>query len=595
MHSRTAVLIALFVQIIFLQMTEAQVSGISERGGATNLSAVVLSPWWKTWYAYLAYIVAAGLLICTVARFFRMRRAFRKESELYEAKLDFFTNISHEIYTHLALINAPLQKAFHSLNVDDEAKSYLKYAQNNSERLMSLVGELLDFRKIQSGNQKLSAGKYDLVGILENVLAAFEHLSAEKGITTVYQRPDLPVMAWVDAVKIQKVFYNLLGNAYKFTPNGGKITLILKENRDNVQVEFHNSGKGIAPEYLSRLFVNFFQVYNEKTENTGYGIGLALSKSIVDQHGGKLTVSSVPAAPDQEDGETCFTVALLKDREDPKPGLIEAGTDDLPVVGKLPVGTESTTHKYSLLLIEDHNEFRAFEKESFRDTYNVLEADNGRDGLSIAQQKMPDLILCDVILPGLSGLEVCRRLRSDTRTSYIPVIMISVRSTSAEIREGLAAGADDYLIKPFDLKVLELKIYNLIRVRKALQSQHSRTISLEPEMAVVADLDGEFLLKIKTAVVERMDDPNFGVEQLAFEAGVSVSVLYRKLRSLTGMTASEFIRTIKFKRAVQLLESGAYNVGEIALMLGFESSRYFTRAFKKEFGKPPIAYIRRSV
>lgn len=562
-----------------------------------ELDIVILPPWWKTWYAYAGYGLLLGALIYLITRFFWLRSSFRKENELYQAKLDFFTNVSHEIRTHLTLIGSPLEKAFYSPRADDEVKGYLKYAKSNSDRLMGLVNELLDFRKIQAGYTRLEVTGQDLVRIIRNVLPAFEHLAEEKGITTRFDHPDGPVEAWIDAGQVQKVFYNLLSNAYKFTQEGGEVSVTLKETGGEIVTEVWNSGKSIAPAHLPNLFTNFFQVYEGDTVNTGYGIGLALSRSIVDQHHGGLSVRSGPEAGTGKES-TCFILRLQKGYLHFDASLLKAAS--LPAAVPRGEGRDTAESdsgerkKCSLLLIEDNDELRAFAKECFRDRYDVLEADNGAEGFSKARECMPDIVICDVMLPGISGLEVCRRLKSDLQTSHIPVIMLSARGNASQVTEGLEAGADDYLIKPFDLRVLELKISNLIEAKKVLRHHYSQSLLLEPDGAGIRDPNAEFLEKLKELVLEHLSDTDFGVEQMAYETGLSISVLYRKLRSLTGMTVNEFTKTIRMKRAVQLLESGSFNVSEVALMVGFESSRYFGREFRKIYGIPPSEIRKKS-
>ncbi|MCE7044349.1 hybrid sensor histidine kinase/response regulator transcription factor [Dyadobacter sp. CY312] len=558
-----------------------------------RISIVVLAPWWKTWYAYLAYAILLGLAVYGINRFFWLRKLFRKENEFYQAKLNFFTNISHEIRTHLSLISGPLEKASQSPVIHSEAGTYITQAKTSSERLMILVNELLDFRKIQSGSVQLHVAPQDVVKILQNVLAAFEHILSEKGISTETHFPGTPVIAWVDLAQIQKVFFNLLSNAVKFTPKGGRISASVTEISNEVIIKVTDSGIGIAPEYLPRLFTNFFQVNDEQTGNTGYGIGLALAKEIVNQHFGDLSVNSEQGNA-KSTGKTCFTLRLLKGKahfDDTQ--LIVASVVSYPEVYKNSQQVENedantiTKVRNTILLIEDNEELRSFTREAFRDKFNILEAENGLKGLEMARNHLPDLILCDVMMPLMDGFEVCRKIKSDSRTSHIPFLLLTAKSTIPNMIEGLELGADDYLVKPYDLKVLELKIYNLIQVRNLLNSNINTTLSLEPDGVPISDADGEFLIKLKNIVVENISNPNFGVNEMAFQMGISVSVLYRKIRTLTGSTVNDLVKVLRMKRALQLLESGSYNVNEVATSVGYEDSKYFSREFKKIYGKNP--------
>ncbi len=566
-----------------------------------KVQIVVLPPWWKTWYAYLFYTLILAGIVYVINRFFWLRRVVRQENELYHAKLDFFTNISHEIRTHLSLISGPVEKAWELSENDDKLRGFLTYAKNNSDRLLLLVNELLDFRKIQNSKTRLWIGEHDVAAVTRNILASFEHLASKKGITASVESPEQPVMLWFDLSQIQKVFYNLLGNAFKFTPEGGRISIRITEELNRVTIEVRDNGPGIAPQYLDRLFINFFQVYENNTGNTGYGIGLALSREIVVRHQGELTVKSRQKTG-AEDGETCFSLTLLKDKDHfAASDLAGASTAIPPNIYLTPDANHSAGNtvvsaqqKCTLLLIDDNEELRAFATETLRDAYQILEANNGQSGLELAREHMPDLIVCDVMMPGMNGLEVSKTLRSEFQTRHIPIILVSARSTAEQMMEGLQAGADEYLIKPFDFRMLELKIDNLITTRKNLKEIYGRSISLEPDNTNIDNPDEEFISRLKHLVADNISEPDFGVNEMAFQTGISVSVLYRKLRALTGMTVNEFTKNIRMRRALQLLESGSFNVNEVANMVGFDDSRYFSKEFSKTFGRKPSEVKRKN-
>lgn len=558
-----------------------------------RLKITILPPWWKTWYAYITYFLLSAAGIYLLTRFFWLRTTLKKDNELYQAKLDFFTNISHEIRTHLSLISGPVEKAFSEVPIDSAAKNHLTYARNNSGKLMQLVNELLDFRKIQNGSVRLHISAYDVTKILKNVMASFEHLAAEKGIETQLNMPDEPVMLWLDLSQIQKVFYNLLSNAYKFTQEGGKVWVDITSISNEVIIRITDNGAGIAPENLDNIFRNFFQVGNPSVAQAGSGIGLALSKEIIDLHQGDLTVSSRLTTPDQ-DGETCFKIRLLTGkRQYSGDQLAEIDTQSQNMIlsyqesdvapGKLIQFEKS----YTVLLIEDNDELRAFEKEIFGVSYHVLDAPNGVEGLKMAFEHLPDLILCDVMMPELSGVQVCRQLKSDIRTSHIPVILLTARGESSQVLEGLDAGADDYLLKPFDPHILDIKVSNMIKVREELRRQYLRSISSDTDLDLVNTMDSQFISKLSDLVIVNLAEKDFGVNEMALQIGMSVSALYRKLRALTGMTVNDFIKMSKMKRAFQLLELGNHHVNEVAFLIGYEDSKYFSREFKKIYGKSP--------
>jgi signal transduction histidine kinase/AraC-like DNA-binding protein/streptogramin lyase/ActR/RegA family two-component response regulator len=552
-----------------------------------RLQIRILPPWWQTWYAYVLYFVTFFGLLFWAIRFFWMRKTLQKDRELFLAKLDFFTNISHEIRTHLTLIAAPLEKASAADDLPAEVQTYIGYARTNSDTLMSLVNELLDFQKIQSGNLALEVRRQDLAGLIRLVLPAFEYKAIERGITTHVTLGEGPLLLWYDSAQLQKVLYNLLSNAYKYTRTGGNVWITVSETSGEVRIAVKDDGKGILPEHLRHLFTNFYQVRDNGSANTGYGIGLALAYEIAIRHRGDLTVTSVPAKPDQS-GETCFTLILRKGSAHFLPEELRE-----PLTGQkaVPAGAEPQPERregeHTILLIEDNADLRAFEREALRERFTILEAGNGVEGLALAKVHVPDLIICDIMLPGMDGLSVCRTLKAELETNHIPVILLSARGAAAQVREGLEAGADDYLVKPFDLLALELKIDNLIHVREMLKLRYSRSLLLEPDEIVVDDKDGRFIEQLKELVMKHLPEPDFGVNEMALEVGTSVSVLYRKLRALTGMTVNDFMKNLRMKRAMQLLESGAYHINEVSLMVGYESTRHFSREFKKAFGKTP--------
>ena len=557
-----------------------------------KVKIIVLPPWWKTWYAYLFYFLVIAGAIYAINRFFWLRSSFRKENYLNQAKLDFFTNVSHEIRTHLSLISGPLEQAHQQLQDPQRVEHHLNYARNSSDRLMLLVNELLDFRKIQSGSVQLQVREHDVVKIMKSILAAFEHSSVEKDIETTLVCPDTPVLIWFDIAQMQKVFYNLLSNAYKFTPTGGKVSVHIIEISNEVKIMVKDNGRGISPDHLKKLFTYYYQADSEKP---GYGIGLALSKSIVERHHGYLTAESRPATETAQ-GETKLIIRLL--RENRHYGAQEIAPKGHDYVSGLFTKTGAVTSMgneiadkqlNTILIIEDNDELRGFICELFEREYNTLEAENGLRGIQLANEYIPDIILTDVMMPEMNGLQVCRRLKNEANTAHIPVVLLTARTQSEQIIEGLEVGADDYLMKPFDPRIITLKINNLLRLRDEMKQRFRQSVLEAPgvQRSVAQDTNEAFIAKLKGLVVDHISDVNFGVGELAFEAGMSVSVLYRKLRSLTGMTINEFVKTLRLNEAKKLLESGIYNVGEVAAIIGFEDSKYFSKEFKKVFGKTP--------
>lgn len=552
----------------------------------------ILPPWWQSWYAYVAYLLIAITSIYLFIRFLWLRSALRKENELHEAKLTFFTNISHEIRTHLSLIVGPLEKAFGILSDDHSAKNHLNYARDNSRTLMELVDELLDFRKIQNGSVLIQVYEHDLVKVIKSVLASFEHLGTQKAIETRTIFPDQAVLLWFDQTQMRKVFYNLLSNAYKFTPEGGNLTVEIISLSGEVSISVTNSGSGIAKNDLEHLFKNFFQVPPNNGVQNGHGIGLALAKEIVDLHKGNLSVTSrVHTAGN--DGETSFLIRLRVGQEhytreqvvSQQASMTSAFAQQLEK-GPMANPRLLSQKRQTILLIEDNDELRSFERDLLEEDYRVLEAADGAQGLELAFHHLPDLILCDVMMPELNGVQVCSRIKSDVRTSHIPVILLTARSALSQVLEGLKAGADSYLLKPFDPTILALKISNAIRIREELKWRYMTSMLLDKSHDA-GDPDTEFIFKLRDLVIQNIAEPDFDVQKISHSVGMSVSVLYRKLRALTGTTINDFVKNIRMQKALQLIESGKFNVNEVASQVGFEDTKYFSKEFKKIYGRNP--------
>ncbi|SEJ86012.1 Histidine kinase-, DNA gyrase B-, and HSP90-like ATPase [Dyadobacter sp. SG02] len=553
---------------------------------------LALPPWWQTWFVYLCCIMIVGGLVYLQIRLLQIRAALKKESALHEAKIDFFANVSHDARAHLSLIEGRLEKAFRLLDDDQAAKHHLGHARNNSHQLIQLLNELLDYHKMENGSIQLSVYKYDLTKTIETILSSFELVGTEKRITTRFIHPDSPVNVWFDLRQMQKVFNNLLANAYKFTPEHGWVTVEITQTQDRVIASVTNSGLGISTKDIGRLFDKFFQGNNDDSPE-GHGIGLALSKTIVDLHSAKISVTSQQRSEGQ-DGQTRFSVGFLSgsshyssDQFAKSEAVFTdyAGVDVGAIYGLAPL-----EKSFTVLLIEDNDELRAVESELLSVNYHVMEAVNGSDGLKMAFENIPDLILCDVILPEQNGIQICSQLKADVRTSHIPIILLTGQSALPQVIQGLQAGADDYLVHPVDVSILLLKIQNLIKTRTAIRDYTGRTLSSAADEWLIAGANDEFIDKLRSLVIENISQPNFGVNEMAFQVGMGVSVLYRKVRSLTGLTVNDFMKAIKMQKALQLLESGTYQVSEVALMVGYESVRYFSNEFKKLYGKNPSKF-----
>jgi len=562
----------------------------------TSIRIRILPPLWKTWWAYCLYVVAVAAIVFFFLRFLWMRELFKREHELQQFKLNFFTNISHEIRTHLTLISGPVEKLLAANKGEGFAKKQLEHVKSNADRLLNLVSELMDFRKAETNNLPLHVTQGNMVAFLEEIYSSFHEMAVARHIQTSFVPDSKQIDLYFDKRQMEKVVFNLLTNAFKFTPDGGHISVEVLDRKADVCIRIMDDGKGIAPENLKRLFANFFQVNDEEANNTGYGIGLALSKSIVELHRGELTVES-ELAKGNDKGHTTFTVTLLKGKAHFNAEQLEGEgretasfVEHATAVIAEAAAVEEVNRKPVVLLVEDNDELRAFINESLSGQYTVMEAINGALGLAMALEQLPDLVISDVMMPEMDGLAMSKQLRTDERTNHIPIILLTAKASSENQLEGLEIGAEAYITKPFSIKLLELHARNLIASRMAMRQKFSRQVMLEPKHTPINTVEEDFLNKVMLLIDEHMEDPEFGVAMLSTKVAMSQPVLYKKLKALTDMSVNDFIKSIRLKKAAHLLKQQQLTVYEIAYAVGYSDRKYFSQEFKKQFGKTPTEY-----
>lgn len=563
-----------------------------------SMEIEILPPFWKTWWAFAFYLILLGLIIFFITRFFYLRQLLAKDEELHQSKLNFFTNVSHEIRTHLTLIMVPIEKLLDESKNTATLHAQLNKVKRNADRLLKLVSELMDFRKAETNHLKLYITGYELNTFIQDICSSFDALSAKKKIQFLVIYDQNPLLVYFDKEQLEKVFFNLVSNAFKFTPAGGNITVRISTEKDTVNISVEDSGRGISPEYMDRLFTNFFQVDDHSIQNTGYGIGLALSKNIVELHHGTISLTSRPST-ESEKGHTAFTVTL-------KLGTAHFTEINQVLQGQQSVITVQETEKpitsavlvelqheklYTILIVEDHAELRLLIKESLFSDYHIIEAEDGMEGWEKATADIPDLIISDIMMPQMDGYTLCKQLKSDPRSSHIPVVLLTARNSETDQIMGLTGGADYYLTKPFSNKVLQLTVQNLLAARELMRQKFSKSFILEPQQITIDSTDEQFLSKLIAIIEQNMDNDNLGVDFLSEKIGMSPSVLYKKLKSLTDMSVNDFSKSIRLKRAAQLLKQRKHTVYEIGYMIGFSDRKYFSREFKKQFGKTPTEYI----
>ncbi len=564
-----------------------------------EMSIRMLPPFWLTWWAYTFYGIIILMLLFVIHRFFFFRAMLVKEEELHQVKMNFFTNVSHEILTHLTLIMTPIEKVIESKQLDDSNTQKLSLVKSNTTQLLRLVRELMDFRKADTNHLKLEIGKYNLIEFLQSILNSFQELANSKNIQLTFKHKEDLINIYIDQSQIEKVFFNLINNALKFTPDYGKVTVSVDQLDNKVNISVIDNGRGIHPEYISKLFTNFFQVADHGKQNTGYGIGLALSKNIIELHKGNITVES---EINKKNSYTCFKVSLQKGNEHLKEfwQLNDAITSTQPITEKLITNNiiAPNNSKLSILIVEDNLDLCQLLKETFEKEYTINICNNGLEAWNFAITEIPDLILSDVMMPEMDGFELCEKIKTDTRTSHIPVILLTAKTTESEQIEGLINGADIYLTKPFSNKALALNVRNLLTLRSNLRNKFSEELNSAPptEKAVIdthfsSTIDKDFYNKLIDLIHEHIEDPEFGVNMLSRKVAMSAPILYKKIKALTDMSVNDFIKSIRMKKAAELLLKNELNVSEVSYMVGYNDRKYFSREFKKQYGKSPSEFM----
>ena len=541
-----------------------------------------------------------------------------KLAELNNLKSRFFANISHEFRTPLTLILAPLEKMMASSAFNTQHGNELKVMHRNTQRLLQLINQLLDLSRLESGSVKLEVSRGDMGRFIRVMVGSFSSLAESRGIDLALHMNAETPLSYFDKDKVEKVLYNLLSNALKFTGAGGKVTVSLSrvpdaevhpgaagqgEAGEYVRIAVQDTGRGIPQDQLTKIFDRFYQIDGSATrEQEGSGIGLSLVKELVSLHRGTLHVESRP-------GEgACFTVNLplfltcpaeskLLEVAEPQPvpvrTLPEAAkgeTVDAEPVRKPSAKPVEADGMPLLLVVEDNDEIRTYIKEIFAGSYTVAEAANGQEGLTQAIATVPDIIISDLMMPLMDGVELCTRLRQDTRTSHIPLILLTAKASVESRISGFQTGADDYVTKPFHPVELLARVKNLVESRRQLRERFSREVKLQPKDITVASVDELFLQKVLAVVEENLGEAEFSVEDLESQMSMSKMQLYRKLKALTGQSPSEFMRNLRLKRAASLISQRSGNISEIAYSVGFNNLSYFAKCFKELYGVPPSEY-----
>ncbi len=597
-----------------------------------NYAFTILPPWHRTWWSYLLQ----GLLACgLVLGFIRWRlRAVQRQTikleqvvadrteelaekneqlqEMDTIKSRFFTNISHEFRTPLTLVMGQIESF---LTAPDTNK--LKMAHRNAAQLQHLINQLLDLSKLEGGKMTLKASCQNIVPLLRQLTSTFESMAQKKHIALRFESTSSTIRVYYEHDKVEKILYNLLSNALKFTPSGGQVLVNVatagggssqvgtSEEKSKLKISVRDSGVGIPSDRLPHIFDHFFQVDSSQTrEFEGTGIGLALTKELVQLHGGGIAVEST------EGFGTTFTVTLplgtahLRAEQIVDTPEVATGWEKLPgsafeeLLSPEEVSPSDNLEpiderKDLILMVEDHADMRTYIRQGLEKAYHILEAANGEEGFVQAQKHVPDLIITDVMMPQVDGYEFTRKIRQETVTAHIPIIMLTAKAAEEDKLAGLEQGVDAYLTKPFNKEELLIRVRKLIEMRQKLRQQTGGQIILQPGEIAATSLDQQFLQQIQQTIEDNINNEAFGVDKLALEVGVSQRQLQRKLKALTDSSPQQCIRTMRLSRAKQLLEQGTGTVSEVCFQVGYGNVNAFTRAFREEFGAAPSVVLQK--
>ncbi|MGE5942853.1 MAG: two-component regulator propeller domain-containing protein [Flavobacteriales bacterium] len=604
-----------YVFVVKATSSDGSLSSTTER-----LHITIKQIWWKTWWAILLYILLISAVVFFIFRI-RVERARIKnqlamermarerEQELSESKTQFFTNISHEFRTPLSLIAMPLESLSTMEDLPSGAKERIGSIQASSNKMMRLVNELMDFNKLENTKLKLQIQHGELVKFISNIAETFHDVSKKRNIYFGIHTLVSSLNGWFDHDKLDKILVNILSNAFKFTSNNGEIKIIIncketmvgesQEKSRYLKLSIVDNGIGIPENELPYIFDKFYQAKSSpEISNSGTGIGLSLTKGLVELHHGTIKVESKP------NHETLFVIlipidkqAYLEDSICEIPECID--TTPEPINNIKPFAydfdEEENNEKPQILIVEDNDELRKYLAMELKNQFQVLEAVNGQEGLKMALEMSPDLIISDILMPIKSGIELCKEIKTNLQTSHIPFVLLTAKTTVEDQIIGIETGADVYITKPFSIRFLMVQVNQIIESRQKLYSQFSKDAYLLPNKVAQNEIDQEFLQKAIDFIIENIQNPQLGVNSIADLFDLNRMQVYRKIKALTGKSVVNFIRMVRIKQALKLMDTQKYPLAEIASLTGFNSASYFTTSFKEEYGKAPSEYMEENI
>jgi signal transduction histidine kinase/ligand-binding sensor domain-containing protein/DNA-binding NarL/FixJ family response regulator len=590
---------------------QCSLSGKFDGTNVRELKVEVLPPPWKTKWALIIYFVVLALLIwftrTIMIQIVSLKHKVLLEQQLTDLKLKFFTNISHELRTPLSLIIGPIEELLKTDGTREKTREYLSVIDKNARRMLNHVNNLLDFRKIQTGKMRLALSQIEMVSFLKDIYEGFTNLAEIRKVEFTFQSNVDTFMAWIDPEKMDTVVFNLLSNAFKFTKDNKKIHIHFKktEGHDKFQILISDEGYGIPEEYIPYIFERFKVLRNnDERVSKGTGIGLSLVKEIVELHKGEVNVES-------EMGKgSLFIVEMYAGADHYNKGEVDFGhvqqnqyihsnLDEIDILSADAEMLNCTNNPDAptILIVEDNAELRDYLQKILSAHYNIVCANNGRVGLEKALESLPDLIISDIMMPGMNGIELLDKLRNEIKTSHIPIILLTAKNSLESEIEGLKYGADAYITKPFKMDFLKARVQNLLEQRKRIMEKAGmdglRIMDLSPDQIVVTARDEEFIKNVIGTIEENMQNTGFNIESIASAVGMGRTTFFKKLKSLTGMAPIEFLRDMKLKRGYQLIETGEFTISEIAFKLGFSDAGYFTKCFKEKYNTTPTAIMKK--
>ncbi|MDD2617732.1 MAG: two-component regulator propeller domain-containing protein [Bacteroidales bacterium] len=569
-----------------------------------QLAITVLPTFWETPWAWLIYIIFFMLLVSSIVYvlfvIYRLRHEVTAEQQLSEIKLRFFTDISHELRTPLTLISSPVTDVLEHEELSAPARENLTIAQHNSKRLLHLADQILDFRKIQANKMKLMVEETEICSFISLIMENFQFKAKEKEINYLFDSNEDKIYLWIDKDKFEKIIFNLLSNAFKYTPPGKSIRIELSKTEENLKIAVHDQGIGIPAAKISSLFQRFETLLSQNILLPSSGIGLSLVKELVELHHAKIEVYS--EAGKGSSFSLLFPLGNAHFSNDPQVEFLlsdqQSEMDLSPEEQSKTRQEEDMQDRQSILIVEDNTELMNFLHNILSRDYLVLQAANGQEGWNKSQEMLPDIIISDVVMPVMDGLDMVKKIKENSNTCHIPIILLSSKASLDDRIKALERGIDDYITKPFSASHLITRIQALLEQRKFLQDYYlnkfgknqTSDADLSHESPIIASYDEHFITQVIDYIEQNIDNALLVVEDLAKEFSMSRSVFYKKIKSLFGLSPVDLIRTIRIKRAVHLIDSSAYSFTEIAYMCGFNDLSYFGKCFKKQVGLSPSEY-----